>query len=308
VTDPAAALTDPAKRRLALTLQYDGSAFHGWQSQPDAVTVQSTLEDVLSTLFAEPTRVVAAGRTDAGVHATGQVASVDAPAKWAPEDLLRAANALLPGSVLVTDVVPVADDFHARFSAVARGYAYRLGLAPESRSPFVRPFCWPLGEPLARGVLDDAAAALRGPGSFAAFAKAGQEERGHRCTVHVAAWHDWAGFGLTFHVVADRFLHHMVRYLVGTMVEMARGARPAEDLATLLAAGPGQVTSSGARPGEVTSSAAGPGQVTSSAARPGLVTSPPAPPGGLFLARVYYEADDVARDARSGAPPTLPIP
>jgi tRNA pseudouridine38-40 synthase len=253
-------VTDPAERRFALTLAYDGSAFHGWQAQPDVVTVQSTLEDILSRIFDRPTRVVAAGRTDRGVHATGQVVSFRAPATWTAPDLMRSVNALLPDSVHVGAASAVPPDFHARYSAVARGYVYRVGTAPATRSPFLRRYCWPVEAALDRGLLDEAARDLVGERSFGAFAKAGQEQRGDRCAVRAAFWAPWQELGIAFHVIANRFLHHMVRYLVGTMVEVARGRRPASDLAGLLEGDPD------------------------------LVTSAPAAPGGLFLARVYYDS------------------
>ncbi|NIR60679.1 MAG: tRNA pseudouridine(38-40) synthase TruA, partial [Gammaproteobacteria bacterium] len=105
-----------------------------------------------------------------------------------------------------------------RFDAVSRSYVYRVGTSERSRSPFRHRWCWPLARELDRGALAGAAARLPGEHSFRAFAKAGQEERGDRCTVYRARWSDWAGVGVTFHVTANRFLHHMVRYLVGTMV------------------------------------------------------------------------------------------
>ena len=271
-------MTDPAARRFALTLSYDGSAFHGWQAQPDVVTVQSTLEDVLSRLFDRPTRVVAAGRTDRGVHATGQVVSFEAPSRWTAPELRRSANALLPDAVHVDAATAVPADFHARYSAVARGYVYRVGTAPPTLSPFLRRYCWPIEADLDRDLLDEAARSLVGERSFGAFAKAGQEQRGDRCTVRTAFWGPWADLGVAFHIVANRFLHHMVRYLVGTMVEVARGRRPASDLAGLLEGDPG------------------------------LVTSAPAAPGGLFLARVYYDSAEAERDALAGTEPALPIP
>ncbi len=262
-------MSDRAQRRFVLTLQYDGSGFHGWQHQPDAVTVQSTLDAVLSRLFDRPTRSTAAGRTDRGVHATGQVVSCDGPGTWDPEELERATNALLPDRLHVVSVRTAAPDFHARFSAIARAYVYRVGVHRESASPFLNRYCWPLCEPLDAAPLERAAAAIEGEHSFAGFAKSGQEERGDRCRVLGARWREWEGLGFRFEILADRFLHHMVRYLVGTMVAVARGRRPESDVAALLAGDPD------------------------------VVTSPPAPPGGLFLARVYYEAEELVLEDES---------
>jgi len=253
-----AAVSSPNERRIKLTLQYDGSGFFGWQVQPGARTIQGVLEEAVSRLANRPTTVVGAGRTDRGVHATGQVASVLVPGKWTPDSLRRALNAILPPDIRVSAAEEVTLDFHARFDATARSYVYRVGTTESALSPFRRRWCWPLARELDRPVLDAAAEQIVGDHSFRAFAKAGQEERGDRCTVMRAEWRDWSRFGVELHITANRFLHHMVRYLVGTMVEMALGRRPLADMARLLA-------------GE-----------------PGLETSPPAPPEGLFLTHVAY--------------------
>jgi len=251
-------MTLPETHRIAFTVQYDGSAFYGWQVQREHRSVQGELERVLGTLFARPARVLGSGRTDRGVHATGQVASVDAPTRWSATELRRAMNALLPPEIWVARAAVVAADFHPRYSAIARSYAYRVGLVEESVSPFHRRWCWPLRRPLDVEAMQREAGALVGDHSFRAFAKAGQEERGDRCTVTEARWARWDDLGVSLHITANRFLHHMVRYLVGTMVEVGLGWRPDGAVERLLG-------------GEA-----------------GLETSPPAPPEGLFLTRVRY--------------------
>lgn len=256
--------TDPP-RRIKLTLHYDGSEFHGWQVQPGVRTVQGELDAALSRLADRPITSTAAGRTDAGVHAMGQVASVTMPETWTPTALHRSLNAILPPDIWVADSTSAEPDFHARYSATARGYIYRLGTTAGARSPFRRGWCWPVRGPLDRSVLDAGAAAITGQHDFRGYAKSGQPERGYECVVHVARWVEWSG-GLEFRVVANRFLHHMVRYVVGTMVEAARGRRPAADIAGLLDQ---------------------PELETEDATL--LETSPPAPAEGLFLARVYYD-------------------
>jgi tRNA pseudouridine38-40 synthase len=261
------------EHRLRLTLHYDGGGFAGWQVQPSERTVQGELEAALTRLTGGPGRVIAAGRTDRGVHATGQVVGVTVPRRWDAGELRRALNAVLPHDVWVADARTAADGFHARYDAVARGYLYRVGTAGVSRSPFLRRWCWPLAEPLDPAVLNVAAARFVGEHSFRAFAKAGQPERGELCTVHAAGWRDWPGTGLLFAVVANRFLHHMVRYMVGTLVDVARGRRDVEGIAALLR-------------GEVMLDEGG---------RP-LETSPPAPPEGLYLTRVWYAEDIVDGD------------
>jgi tRNA pseudouridine38-40 synthase len=246
--------------RLQLTLHYDGSLFHGWQFQPDQRTVQGEVEDALGRLADRPRTVIGSGRTDAGVHATGQVAAVDMPSSWTPDDLRRSLNALLPGDVWVESVRRVRADFHPRYDAVARTYTYRVGTAPEAASPFHRPWCWAMPVPLDEASLGRGAELLLGEHTFRAFAKSGQPERGDRCTVSSAVWSPWE-LGVRFDITADRYLHHMVRYLVGTLVDVARGRRPLEDVAALL--------DPDTR----------------------LETSPPAPPQGLFLTRVEYPHD-----------------
>lgn len=250
------------EHRVKLTLHYDGRNFHGWQLQPEVPTVQGELDTALSRLTDRPTTSTAAGRTDRGVHATGQVASALVPESWSSAALRRSLNAVLPRSIRVVHAEDVDDDFHARFDAVARTYVYRVGTTESSRSPFRRVWCWPLGKTLDGAILQETAAAIAGEHSFQSFARSGQPERGYRCTVHSAEWHTWASHGVSLHVSANRFLHHMVRYLVGTMVEMARGRRSARELPKLLAGDPE------------------------------LTTSPPAPPEGLFLVRVHYPDDD----------------
>lgn len=247
----------PDQVRLLLTVQYDGAGFHGWQLQPDHRTVQGTLEDALSRLADRPSSVLGSGRTDTGVHALGQVASVNMPARWTAEELHRALNAILPNDVWVEEVRPARDDFHPRYDAVSRTYVYDVGTHRGAASPFHRRWCWPLCEELDGHLLGQSARFLLGRHSFAAFAKSGQPERGEECTVAAASWTEWR-LGWRFTITADRYLHHMVRYLVGTMVDVARGRRPLSDIMGLLQS------------------------------EPPLTTSPPAPPQGLFLSRVEY--------------------
>jgi tRNA pseudouridine38-40 synthase len=263
---------DAPERRFRLKLHYDGGQFSGWQVQPDVRTVQGELEAALTRLSGRASGVIAAGRTDTGVHATGQVASVVLPGRWTAPMLERALNAVLPDDLWVATIEETDPGFHARYDAIARGYYYRVGTQPAARSPFVRRWCWPLCRPLEPQLLRDAARRFLGIHSFRAYAKSGQPERGERCTVSRSEWSDWPELGFEYRVVANRFLHHMVRYMVGTMVDVARGKRPLEDIEALLAGAAA------------------------------LETSPPAPASGLCLARVYYDANELAADGLTWTP------
>lgn len=257
-------MSPPEWYRLLLEIQYDGTHFFGWQMQPEVRTVQGELTAVIQRLASDAGPLTGAGRTDRGVHATGQQASVAFPTdRWSAQDFQKSVNALLPPDIWVSRVQVVPHDFHPRHHAVARSYEYRVGLDDSARSPFSSPWCWALGRTPSIPLLQAAAGHLPGTHSFKAFARSGQAQRGDRCSVHSTSWSPWTasggGHGMTFRITANRFLHHMVRYLVGTMVEIALERRPLSDLPQLLKGGDG-----------------------------GLVTSPPAPPQGLFLTRVEY--------------------
>lgn len=260
----------PLTRRIRLTVQYDGSAFFGWQLQPHERTVQGELERVASRLFTAPTRVLGSGRTDRGVHATGQVATVDAPARWRAESLRSSMNALVSRDVWISEAHEVGPRFHPRYDAIRRSYVYRVGIDELAGSPFHARWCWALARPLDVAPMKGASAVLPGTHSFLAFARAGQEARGDQCIVHEVKWAEW-GLGVEFRITANRFLHHMVRYLVGTLVEIGLHRRSADDIQRLLRGDPR------------------------------LTTSPPAPPQGLFLAAVEYpgEADEEGRGANA---------
>lgn len=206
--------------RYAIRVAYDGTRYHGWQRQHGVKTVQDTLELCLSTLLREPITLFAAGRTDTGVHAEGQIAHFDTN----HEDLsigrlLLGSKALLPSDVLIRALYRVSDDFHARFDALWRQYKYRLLRDP---SPFERDLAWvvyPWPDP---EVLKHAASYLKGEHDFTAFCKADSALASNRCTIYIAEWELQDPQRATFVIRANRFLHHMVRGLVGTMVRQAQ--------------------------------------------------------------------------------------
>ena len=224
---------------IQLVVQYDGTDFSGWQVQPATRTVQGVLEEVLGRLAANPVRVTGAGRTDAGVHARGQAAGVVVPDYWTPDRLRRALNHQLPSDVWIAESHEMAPSFHARYSAISRQYRYVVGLRDDSWSPFRRRFVfpWPGDKPLDQAALQWCAAATVGVHAFRGFAVKGTASAAddHRCDVHGCSWTTVDG-DLVFDVAANRFLHHMVRLLVGTMLDVASARRPRAEFTALLAA------------------------------------------------------------------------
>ena len=247
---------------MQLVLHYDGSGFSGWQRQPEQRTVQSVVEQALERLCGQPTAALGSGRTDAGVHSRGQAVGVRVPEKWTPDALRRALNAVLPEDVWVATAFEMRPEFHARYSATSRRYSYYVGTDDAAHSPFRRRTEYAFDFPMDRESLDAAATSLLGEHSFRAFSVKGTapESDEHRCDVRFSHWDDRPG-GLVFEIEANRFLHHMVRFLVGTMLDIASGRRPLSDVARLLDAKDNQDV------------------------------SPPAPPNALFLESVAYPVD-----------------
>jgi len=202
---------------LRLTLEYDGSGFRGWARQPGARTVEGTLREALDAVFPAWSGLAVAGRTDAGVHATGQVASLEAEGGPPPASAAEALTAVLPDDVAVLGVEEAPPGFHARFSAVSRSYRYRV-LVRRSPSPLEarRALWW--RRPVDETALAAAAALLRGEHDFTAFTPTETQHESFSRSVLAAAW-ERDGDVLDFTVTAESFLRHMVRTLVGTMLE-----------------------------------------------------------------------------------------
>jgi tRNA pseudouridine38-40 synthase len=249
-------------RSFLLTVAYDGTDFAGWQRQSDARTVQGELERVLGRLANETVRVTGAGRTDAGVHARGQCAGVSMPSHWTADRLQHAANALLPIDCRVTSAREVSAALHPRRDAISRRYRYLVATDEDGASPFRRRYEWYVGGRLNLAGLREEAVALIGDHGCRAFAVArtAPADDPHRCLILRAEWRDRDG-GLVFDIEANRFLHHMVRFLVGTMIEVALGRRPVGTIAHLLTLENNHETSA------------------------------PAPPQGLYLHAVRYPDD-----------------
>ena len=228
-----------------LDIAYDGSGFRGWARQPGQRTVQGELERALAVALRREVRLTVAGRTDAGVHALGQVATFRLPADSEspqPGLLKRSLNALTPPAIAVTDVTPVAEGFDARRSAKSRRYCYRIDTgSPASPFEWGRALWWPY--PLDRAALEDCAARLIGRHDFTAFTPTKTDHVRFDRIVLAARWAEletWPGsaVGLAFWIEADAFMRSMVRTLVGTMLEVGGGKRTPESFERLLRGAP----------------------------------------------------------------------
>lgn len=216
-----------------LTVEYDGTEFHGWQLQPGARTVQGELEAAIEKLFGGPHRVTAAGRTDAGVHAAGQVVCVHAGREMSTEVLRRALNALTDRDLAIVAVDRVDDAFDPRRHAASRRYVYRIWHRREA-SPFWRRYAWHVPRELNLDAMRTAAAHLVGEHDFSSFQGAGCDAEHARRRVMRSALHTHGPL-LSYEIEATAFLRHMVRNIIGTLVEVGLEQRDA-DLRSLLAA------------------------------------------------------------------------
>jgi tRNA pseudouridine38-40 synthase len=244
-------------RTFRMVLQYDGTGYIGWQRQERGESIQGLVEAALARIDGKAVTVHGAGRTDAGVHAMAQTASVRLDTTLDPSTLRRALNANLPPAIRVTAVDVAADEFHARFDARSKTYEYRIRNAA-SVPPFERLYVWHVAQPLDLDAMQRAASPLVGQHDFAAFQGAGTEVHTTVRRVLAAGWRRSADGLLVFEITGEGFLRHMVRRIAGTLVEIGSGRRPESEIARLLESGPVQ-----------------------DVART-------APPCGLFLVRVEY--------------------
>jgi tRNA pseudouridine38-40 synthase len=238
--DEPATATGGGLVRLRLDVAYDGTRLHGWARQPGQRTVQDELENALATVLRVPVRLTVAGRTDAGVHATGQVASCDVPAAvWEEQAgrLLRRLRGVLPPDLAVTSAAPAHPDFDARFAALARHYLYRLTDDPAGPSPLRRfdVVGWP--HPLDTDAMARAAGLLLGEHDFAAFCRRREGASTVRTLLVLDVRREFEGDGpeqVLVQASADAFCHSMVRSLVGALLAVGEGRRPPEWPAGLL--------------------------------------------------------------------------
>lgn len=216
-------------KNIKLEVEYDGTDFVGWQQQSNGRSVQGEIESVLSKITNQPCSLIGAGRTDSGVHAKGQVANFRSDTELSVEKLQHALHGLLPEDIVVKCVSEAPYEFHSRFSATAREYAYRITQVPVAIG---RRYSWYVRCRLDAEMMNKAASSILGTHSFESFCKAGSEVVHYRCEVHRSEW-EVRENDLRYHIRANRFLHGMVRSLVGTMVEVGRGYRDIQEFYSL---------------------------------------------------------------------------
>jgi tRNA pseudouridine38-40 synthase len=246
---------------LLLRLEYDGTNFAGWQVQPNARTVQGELEAAFLKIYGVPCSVIGAGRTDAGVHARGQVAHVflkDGANEIPRDKIAKAVNSRLPKDVRLRDAILLKEPVHARFDAVAREYSYTI---TTEETVFKRHFAWTPRFPFDKRLLKDSAPIFKGYHDFTTFSKFNSETKHYRCNVTDCEWSEPGDNSLVLKIRADRFVYGMVRALTGAMMDAARGRRSLDDLQKSLAL------------------------------KDRSLSSPLAPPEGLVLEKITFPAE-----------------
>lgn len=220
--------------RYVLFTRFDGTAYHGWAKQPNALTVQQTLEDALTLLLKKNIETTGAGRTDSGVHARLLPVHFDLNAPLSnPEQLEFRLNRILPRDISILGLFPVPQEFHARFSAIRRQYIYRFGLV---KNPFIRPYVWEICRQPDWNRMMEAAKHLEEVESFASFCRSHADSKTFICKQLKTAW-DFQPETVAFHISADRFLRNMVRAVVGTLMDIGYGKMSIEEFKQVVAAG-----------------------------------------------------------------------
>lgn len=225
--------------RYFIELSYDGTNYHGWQVQPNGVSVQETLQQALSTLLRQDIEIVGAGRTDAGVHASMMVAHFDFSGSVELDaiQLVYKLNKLLPHDIAVRRVYQVPDDMHARFSATSRTYHYYIHTR---KSPFLRHYSWLVTFPLDFDKMNEAASHLLRYEDFTSFSKVNTDTKTNICHITEAQWKEitplegQGGGAWRFTITANRFLRNMVRAIVGTLIEVGRGRMTVDEFCQVI--------------------------------------------------------------------------
>jgi tRNA pseudouridine38-40 synthase len=245
------------QKNFRLTIEYDGTGYHGWQRQKEEPTIQAEIERVATRITGQPVSLTGSGRTDAGVHALGQVANFHCRTRLTPDELQRGLNSLLPGDIAIGRCEAVNDDFHARFDAIAKRYRYRI-LNQPVRSALERHRAWHLRASLDLAAMQAGSSRILGCHDFSAFEGAGSPRAHNVRRVSEAICRRGRSREICFEIEADGFLRYMVRNLVGTLVAVGRGQLTADDMAAILAS------------------------------RDRSRAAPTAPPQGLYLVGVQY--------------------
>jgi len=222
-------------RNIKLLIEYDGTNYHGWQVQPNGLTVQEVIEKKIKIMTRQRVRLCASGRTDAGVHALGQVASFKTSSSIPEEGFLRGLNCLLPPDIIIKAVEEVGSEFHAQFRTKRKKYCYRI-LNRALPSAIHRNYSWHLSAPLNIQVMQDASRGLIGKQDFSSFQAADPDSPEPVREVFQAEWSVDGQSFLCFTIEADGFLKHMVRNIVGTLVEVGKGKISGEKFARILKA------------------------------------------------------------------------
>ena len=215
--------------RYFITLSYDGARYHGWQIQPNGISVQEVLNKSLSTLLRQPVEVTGAGRTDAGVNASTMVAHFDT-ATPIPSNLDYKLNKFLPSDIAIHSIEEVSPDAHARFSAISRTYHYYV---ITEKSPF-EPYAYRYSQPLDFNLMNKAAELLYQYNDFTSFSKLHTDVKTNNCKITLAHWQQVSPIKWEFTITADRFLRNMVRAIVGTLIEVGRGAITIDQFRTII--------------------------------------------------------------------------
>jgi tRNA pseudouridine38-40 synthase len=219
-------------RNIKITIEYDGSGYHGWQRQPNGISIQEVLEDKLALITNGAVRLIGSGRTDAGVHAVGQVANFKTETKIECSGLLRGINSLLPMDIAVREVMDVNDEFHARYSAKSKIYSYKI-YNSSVRSPLYHNYSWHVFGELDVESMRSASSCLVGTRDFSSFCAAGGDAKTYTRTVLDCSIAEDAPI-ILFTIEADGFLRYMVRNIIGTLIDVGKGRITQEDFRVLI--------------------------------------------------------------------------